>query len=737
MSLWICANEIPQRSRFYYFSKKFDAAAGATLTLKACGDTRYQLYVNDALVSEGPCQGSEYVRYYESVDVTPYLREGENEIVAKVLYLTKHMFISVYRNEQPALWVEGQLTQNGETVELGTDGSWTCFRDDSVGLIGNPGVHNSIPPCEEMYATGDMVPVSIRGMYAPNIGNQCYNIFGIVEPYPMVPRLIPAMETHPARELTVVRRGEGFIELDAGVYTTAKISAAVCAKAGTDIRLIYAECYSIADENGNRYKEHRDNYEHPTAEIGGYCDVFHANGQIQEFHSFWYRSFRFIRIEFDPAAEFELHELTYAPYFYPLDHAGTFECSNERYNQMWEVSRNTLLCCMHEMYVDCPYYEQQQYGMDSGLEMLFTFRLGSDTLMPLQSLTDLAHSQICDGMLQANYPSNATQVIPNFTLYWVLMLRDYLRYTGKVADVKQFMGTMDKALEAFENLRRPEDGLIGTTPYWCYIDWVPGWPAGVPRGGWEGPLTITCMMYATALKAGAEICDTLGRPERAAEYRRRAEEMLVQVNKHCYDEEVGLYRFSPLYPDYGQHTTVWAILSGAVTGEEAAKLVDRTYDGHVPVATCAFSMNYYLFRALEMAGRYNYAPDAFAGWEKMLDLHCTTWCENPDSPRSECHAWSSAPAYEFSGMVLGVYPVGDGYSKVRIKPYINDLGLTWAKGTVPTPYGVISVAWEKADGTWSMNVELPEGADMDVTVELPDGQVASMNTAKATYTCKI
>lgn len=737
MSLWICANEKPAASRFYYFSKKFDAAAGATMTAKMCGDTRYQMYINDRLVSEGPCQGSEFVRYYETVDLTPYLVEGENEIVAKVMYVTEGMFISAYRKDKPALWFEGHLTQNGETVEVSTDESWECVREDSVNLIQPAGVHSSIAPVEEILGTQVLTPVKVCGMYGPNVGNSCYNIFGIAEPYPMVPRVIPQMETHPAKEMQVIRQGEGFIELDAGMYTTAKINLAVCAKAGTEIKIIYSECYTITDENGNRYKERRDNFQHPESRLDGYADIIHANGLVQELNTFWYRSFRFIRIEFDKDAGFELENLTYSTYFYPLDHMGSFECSNQRYNDMWKISRNTVLCCMHEMYVDCPYYEQQQYGMDSTLEMMFTFRLGSDNLMPLQSLTDLAHSQIYDGMLQANYPSNATQVIPNFTLYWVLMLREYLRYTGKIVDVRKLLGTMDKALEAFENLKREEDGLIGTTPYWCYIDWVPGWPAGTPNGGREGPLTMTCMMYAAALKAAAEICDTLGRPERAVEYRRRAEDMIVAINAHCYDKEAGLYRHSPLYAEYGQHTTVWAILSGAVTGEDAAQLIDRTYDGHVPVATCAFSMNYYQFRALELAGRYNYAPNAFAGWEKMLDLHCTTWCENPDWPRSECHGWSSAPVYEFSEMVLGVYPTGDGYTSVRIKPHIDDLGLTWAKGTVPTPYGAISVSWEKQDDTFTLNVELPEGANMPATVELPDGTITKMDASKAQFTCKI
>jgi hypothetical protein len=151
--------------------------------------------------------------------------------------------------------------------------------------------------------------------------------------------------------------------------------------------------------------------------------------------------------------------------------------------------------------------------------------------------------------------------------------------------------------------------------------------------------------------------------------------------------------------------------------------MDRTFDGHVPVGVCSFSMNHYMFRALELAGRYKeYAPKQLAGWETMLDWHCTTWCENPDSPRSECHGWSSAPTYEFSTMVLGVYPTDNGYRSVRIRPVVDCFDLTWAKGTVPTPHGVISVAWEIKDGVFDLDVTLPEGADMDCTVILPNGE---------------
>lgn len=721
MSLWICADEITQQTNLYFFEKTFTAQAGATLSALVCADTRYQLFINGHMVCEGPCQGSSYSRYYETVDLTPYLADGENHLSAKVLHMSENSFISVYKKSKAAFWFHGTLIQNGEEMHIGSDETWSCQRDDSVRYAHWRGIHTSVPPFEEIFGEPMLTNVPVKSMYEPNIQNRSYNIFGLGEMYPLVPRPIPQMKEEPHKPMRIVRQGEGFIEFDAGSYTTAKVALTFCADKDATIRVIYAECYSFINENGHRYKDKRDAYDDPSAQLDGAIDTIHATGHTQTFKPFWYRSFRFVRIEFPADTKIDIQSFTYGAYFYPLDKAGSFECSNDSYNQMWEISRNTVLCCMHEMYVDCPYYEQQQYDMDSALEMLFTFRLGSDTLMPFKSITDLAHSQMQDGMLQANYPSTMVQIIPDFTLFWVLMLRDYLRYTGNQTQVSTMLGTMDKALEAFENLKN-DNGLVDPTPYWGFVDWVPTWHVGVPDGGREEPLTVTCLMFAAALKAASEICVTLGRHERAAEYTRRSAEIIQAVKTHCYDAEAGLFMNTPTKHQYSQHTTLWAILSGAVSGEEAGALIDRTFHSNFEVSACTFSMNHYMFRALELADRYDYAPKLFEGWQHMLEQHCTSWCENPGQPRSECHGWSSAPAYEFSAMILGVYPTSDGYKSVRIKPYFDVLDMTWAKGTVPTPQGIISVAWEKADGVLSLQIDLPEGCEMDATLVLPCGE---------------
>ena len=735
MGFWIYADERPQNTYFYYFKKSFTAKKGEKLEFSASADTRYQIFVNGAMICEGPCQGAAHLRYYEKAEAM--LSEGDNEIVAKVQFVGSSYFNIVYRGKNPAFWFDGTITGNGESREIGSDGSWVCLRDDSVKFHLFLGIHASMPPFEEWLSEEVLTPVPLKQWYQPLVASHGFTEWGTVQPFSLYERPIPQMKEHTRKTPTPVKRGEGYVIYDAGEYTTAKIYLDFNAPKDTEIKLTYAECVSFGEPIGTRaqVKGVRDDILAENSRIDGTYDTIRARGGEQSFAPFWFRAFRYIKVEFPDGIDCDIPAPEYAPYFYPFDEAGSFESSNERYNQMWHISRNTLLCCSHETYVDCPYYEQGQYSMDGGLEMLYTFRTTSDRKLPLKFLKDLAESQLPDGMIGAHYPSTITQVIPDFTLFWVLAVKDYFFYTNDKAGIAPLMGAVDKALEGFENLKTSE-GLIGPTTYWPFVDWVPGWRRGNPPNAETEPCTVTCLMYAAALRAAAEIYASFGRGLRAEEYEARADEMTAAVNKYCYDETVGLYRDSLTSATYAQHTTVWAILSGAVSGEKAGKLIDRTFNTEVTVAKCTFCMNYYLFRALEIAGKYQYAPKVFEGWEKMLDLHCTTWCENPDNPRSECHAWSSAPAYEFSAMALGVVPTSHGYKTLRVKPMIGDFDADWARGSVPTPFGNVEVSWEKKDGSFTVNLSLPSD-EMTADVILPDGTAVTDVKMNARFKCDI
>jgi hypothetical protein len=73
---------------------------------------------------------------------------------------------------------------------------------------------------------------------------------------------------------------------------------------------------------------------------------------------------------------------------------------------------------------------------------------------------------------------------------------------------------------------------------------------------------------------------------------------------------------------------------------------------------------------------------------------------------SLAHGWSSGPTAWLSENVLGVREPLDGYKSVVIAPRLA--GLDWARGTVPTPHGVIAISVDKEKG---ISLDLPPGIE--------------------------
>lgn len=728
-AFWTVTRERPTASAFYSVRKEFSLdRVPDSFSIRSCADTRYTLLVNGHEVAYGPCQGGEEMRYYEQTDAAKWLKPGQNEIRFEILHMAERQFIAVYRQDRPGFWFEGVLTFGDRTETVVSDATWQCVRVNRRHPCTGAGlIQDSVAPFEEVGTDPD-TEMPLEPLFVPHPETDMLNRYGLIEhrefgAQRLRPRPIPVFLPEEERVMPEVRRysenGTLCLEFDASRYTTAFVGVSYCAAPGTQIRVTYAECYVFPDKKPNwKYpKKARDD---ASGELLGVYDTLTGTGKPEKFSTFWYRAFRYIKVECEDAQA--QIEVSFRPYFYPFaalaSHGeGTFSCSDPTLDQMWEVSTHTVECSTHELFVDCPYYEQQQYGQDGMLESVFAFRMTDDPRMQRKIIFDMAQSQQADGMIQANYPSVRVQIIPSFSLFWVLMNREYLRYTGDVDFVRSMTGVADRVLTGFESFL--EDGIVKNCSDWRFVDWVPGWESGVPAGGRDGAVTVYSMIYAYALAAQAEVCDACGRNGLAGEYRKRREKLLKAINEKCYDAAQGLYvDVVGVEPKaYSEHTAVWAVLCGAVTGKEAGELFDRAY-ACPGLSRCSFSMNYFTFRALEKAGRYErYAPDLFGGWRKMLDLHCTTWCENPDDPRSECHGWSSAPIYECSAVILGVMPTADGYASLRIRPV--PLGLTYASGRIPLPGGSAQVRWAQKDGKYSLEYRATKA--LPVEVILPDG----------------
>jgi alpha-L-rhamnosidase len=111
----------------------------------------------------------------------------------------------------------------------------------------------------------------------------------------------------------------------------------------------------------------------------------------------------------------------------------------------------------------------------------------------------------------------------------------------------------------------------------------------------------------------------------------------------------------------------------------------------------------------------------------------TTCVEDPVNQRSDCHAWSALPLYEFPAKILGVRPASAGYGKIIIDPFIGSL--SWAKGIVSTAKGPVKVDWTVSNGIFSIKIEAPK--DVEKIVVLPDTSIHKTTEGVIELICRL
>jgi hypothetical protein len=208
------------------------------------------------------------------------------------------------------------------------------------------------------------------------------------------------------------------------------------------------------------------------------------------------------------------------------------------------------------------------------------------------------------------------------------------------------------------------------------------------------------------LRQTAELCRAFGRTELASHYEKVAATLRSAAQKLCWDPKRKLFSDTPRGRVFSQHANAAAVLAGAIEGRDAADLMRRVVADQSLIQSSTYH-RFYLLRAMKRAGLGDDYVAQLGPWRTMLDLGLTTFAEQPEPTRSDCHAWSASPVYELLATVCGIEPDSPGFRTVRIEPHLG--GLQRAAGTVPHPQGKIEASFERQAQGLVANITLPAG----------------------------
>ncbi len=152
-----------------------------------------------------------------------------------------------------------------------------------------------------------------------------------------------------------------------------------------------------------------------------------------------------------------------------------------------------------------------------------------------------------------------------------------------------------------------------------------------------------------------------------------------------------------------------------------------------------------LMPVLSKAGRNDVAyrvvlQESYPGWLYSVRQGATTMWERWNSYTHENgfgdaamnsfnhYAYGAVGEWMYS-VIAGIDAAEPGFRKILIHPQPGG-GLTWAKGRLESPYGVISTAWKLDDSKFTLEVTIPPNTT--ATIRLPDGK--SHESGSGTYT---
>lgn len=693
---WIWDKEnLTEENVWMCFSKKvsFDKIP-EELIAHISADSKYWLYVNgETVVFEGNVKRGPDGNggYYDSVDIAPYLKAGENTVCALVWFWDDETSYSYNSSGQGGFLFEAVC----EGVAIVSDKSWKVKRNaayvDSALYPPNYRLAEYSVYYDARKAADDWINEAYDVSEWENATEYALGGEGVYGK--LYPRGIPFLKDYGLKDYensedyenhTVKKLFGEKITVDIPYNAQLTPYLKVIAPAGKKIR--------ITTEN---------------TLIGAVSTTYVTKEGEQEFEALgWFNG---EHITYKIPRGVTVVSLKYRETGYDSAFCGDFECDDEFLNSLWQKSLRTLYVTMRDNFMDCPDRERAQWWGDVTSEMIMTmYSMDSNSYLLYQKGVEAMLSHVDAGkVLQTVVPISGDYFeLPVQQLAGIVGFLTYYEYTGDKAFVEKVYDA------AFDYLKLWEIGennlVIHREGSWDWADWGKKADMTAIENAWVYYALSATEEMARILEKDADIPFIT---ERKAAIAKGYEALWTENGFKSKDVRK---------PD--DRANALAVLAGLAEKEQydTIKNVLASTENSSPY------MEYYVLEALCKMGEYDAAKDRIKGrYAGMMSEDYSTLWEFWESWRgTKNHAWSGGPLVIMSKYFAGITPLEAGYEKVKIEPQyaLSDS----MNCTVPSVKGLITLDYEKASGDYIINLTVPQ--DMKAVLYIPTGAAVNINS---------
>lgn len=528
--------------------------------------------------------------------------------------------------------------------------------------------------------------------------------------------------------------GEAYVLLDYDREIVGGITAEIVCEEDTHVRLDYEEEPSLALRRDplacSWYRLVTDEYDLPK---GTHTIV--SKGR---------RGFRFVSFAVSSNANVTIRNVRAENGVFPAEQRGSFRCSDERLNRIWDISAATARACMQNFYEDGVKRDGLLWIGDYRVTFLSAFYLTGDADLAKKSLLMIRDSRYeCGALPACSARGGAVQhgkdeaisympgipgdgqnrwIILNYMCDYIIAVEEYLRMTGDRSILSELLPSAFDAAKFLLTLIDLE------TPGVWYID---DYASNRDDKGFNYTILTDCTMnpkncfsskgallleLLASFQSLYRMAEKAGETENAQWAKEQELRLDAHINAHYYDAVHAQYldRKKQRFFDISQYPAPYAVLAG----KEDAIGMERALRSVMPAL--GFPMAWRVEAAFLCGHAKEALNDIRSAWGKMLDADSRTCWERLDVPEmnathyydalgSFCHGWTSSPAWQLPAWVVGIRPEADGFRKITVVPNLE--GLDFAEASVPTPCGDITARVEREGKHEVLYLELPDGVE--------------------------
>ena len=643
-------------------------------------DSKYWLYINNELViREGGLKRGQTVdsTYYDEVDITKYLTEGENVISIMVWYYGRTGFSHV-DSTHGALLFE---TKIGDEYLI-TDETWKCIKNPV--FLKDDVVSNTRLSESGIYYDARN---ELKDWYKKEYDDSKWEdatVYGGAGDFPwwaLYERSIPEFwygdiieyENFEKEKYKEKLEENTLIKLDLPYNIQFIPYLEVEAEEGKEIIISTDENYL---EKGKPFKVR-----------------YITKKGIQSFESYSWINGEHI-CYFIPKGV-KIINLGYRPTGYNSEKIGSFKSDDEFYNTLWDMAAKTLYVNMRDTYMDCPDRERALWWGDNTLSMTQAMYVFDDNAYDLyEKSLDMLIGWKHENVLLTVIPPKRTEMhIPVQMLLGIPSMYDYYMYTGRIEILEKVYPYVIDYLNLWK--LSDEDGLMKLTDFYAL------WPWGDSAGEIDYT-ALENMCYYYALTSVYDMANVLEYEEDKIKLKEKKDLIKESMKKALWKNDG--YRTAQEGKNDPKANVV-AVLSGMADESKYSKIYDiiKNEKENSPF------MEYYLQCSMVKMNKIdeveNRIKDRYSEMVKNKDTYSTLWEYWDINFGSKNHAWAGGPLVIMSRDLAGIKPLKPGYEEILIKPQTINLNKISTKTF--TPKGNISLEFERKEDVLNIKCNVP------------------------------